>query len=157
MTDRLKQIWSGFEGQTTRRLTGRGVDNIAVPHRQDWQADDLEHLPQNFDAPSHAAFEALKASLAAKEKKSAKRRPRRGETAELAAPPARSSLDGDLKPVRDLIRGLRSTEDRIARSDFDYSEHLAANPQRKRGLFGGKRVFGAVNDSGRKKRFFGLF
>ena len=31
MTDRLKQIWSGFEGVTERRLTGRGIDNIVPP------------------------------------------------------------------------------------------------------------------------------
>lgn len=154
MTERLKQIWSGFEAETTRRLTGRGVDNIAVPHRQDWQADDLAHLPDGFDAPAEAAFAALKASLAEKETKSAKRRPRRGETAELAAPTAQTALSGDLKPVRDLIRGLRATEDRVARSDYDYADYLAAMPARKKGLFG--RTKAAAPKTPRKK-FLGLF
>lgn len=153
MTERLKQIWSGFESVTARRLTGRGIDNIAVPHRQDWQADDAQFLPQNYPAPSYAAMESLRARLAEKGRK-AERRARRGETAamaEMAPPPADPAFNGELKPVKDLIRGLMSTEARVARSDYDYADYLAEQPQKKR-LFGGPRPA-----PGGRKKFLGLF
>ncbi|MHA7872507.1 MAG: hypothetical protein ACX939_09180, partial [Hyphococcus sp.] len=66
MADRLKEIWSGFEETTTRNLTGRGVENIAVPHRHDYQAEDVALLPEAFEAPAHAAFTALREELARK-------------------------------------------------------------------------------------------
>lgn len=152
MTERLKQIWSGFETTTTRRLTGRGVDNIIVPHRHDWQAEDLANLPENYPSPSYVAFQKLKAHLAEKEKKASKRARRHGETAEMAPPPAEPAFNGELKPVKDLIRGLMSTEARIARSDYDYADFIAAQPQKKR-LFGGKS---RAPGRGRKK-FLGIF
>lgn len=154
MTERLKEIWSGFEGATSRHLTGRGVDNIIVPHRQDWQAEDAQFLPENYPAPSYAAFEMLKARLAEKGRKAEKRARRRGETAamaDMAPPPPDPAFNGELKPVRDLIRGLMSTEARVARSDCDYAEFLSAQPQKKR-LFGGPKPAG-----GGRKKFLGIF
>ena len=51
MSSRLKNIWAGFEETTSRHLTGGGVDNIAVPHRVDYTAEDESLLPEGFDAP----------------------------------------------------------------------------------------------------------
>lgn len=153
MTERLKEIWSGFAGATTRKLSGGGVDTIVVPHRQDWQAEDEQFLPENYPAPSYTAFEKLKARLAEKGKKAEKRARRRGETAamaDLAPPPENPAFNGELKPVRDLIRGLMATEARIARSEFDYTDYLSAQPQKKR-LFGGRGPGGA------RKKFLGIF
>lgn len=154
MTERLKEIWSGFEGVTSRHLTGRGVDNIIVPHRQDWQAEDQQFLPENYPAPSYAAFEKLRTRLAEKGKKAEARARRRGETAEMAEmapPPPDPAFNGELKPVRDLIRGLMATEARVARSDYDYADFLSARPQKKR-LFGG-----AKTARGGRRKFLGLF
>jgi hypothetical protein len=153
MTERLKEIWSGFEGVTSRHLSGRGVDNIVVPHRQDWQADDAQFLPENYPAPSYAAFEKLKSRLAEKGKKAEKRARRRGETAEmadLAPPPADPAFNGELKPVRDLIRGLMATEARVARSEWDYTDYLSSQPQKK-------RLFGSARGPGARKKFLGIF
>ncbi|MEZ5893497.1 MAG: hypothetical protein R3C58_10220 [Parvularculaceae bacterium] len=74
MSDRLKQIWSGFSQTTTRHLTGRGVENILVPHRSDYTAADESFLPADFNAPAQAAFAALKENLGKKEKMFAGRR-----------------------------------------------------------------------------------
>lgn len=124
MVERLKQIWSGFSGVTSRRLTGRGVDNIAVPHRDHNGADAMpESAP--IPAPAATAFEALKTRLAAP-KKTAK-----GRREEDTTPPA--SFAPESAAARDLIRGLKSTEARLARSDRLYGE-VASLPQ-KRGLF----------------------
>jgi hypothetical protein len=148
MSDRLKQIWSGFEGATTRHLTGRGIENIEVPHRE-FNSREEDFLPENFTPPADAAFAALKHRLSAAEQraiKRASRKRRRGETQEFSAPPAPlspgSPQDGAPEAVRDLIRGLRATEMRIHRSDVDYGAWLADNP-------------GAAPRA--RKKFFGLF
>ena len=155
MAERLKQIWSGFEGVTTRRLTGRGVENIAVPHRQDWQAEEIEFLPENFEAPSAVAFSALKKKLAKKEKKFAKRNRRRGETAEMTQTMSEPAYNGEMQSARNLVRGLMSTEARIARSDIDYEWYLASQPQRKT-LFG-KPKAPKAHTAGKRKKFLGIF
>ena len=67
MAERLKQIWAGFEETTTRRLTGKGVENIIVPHRTDYSAVDQEFLPEGFEDPSSSAFSALHEELAAQQ------------------------------------------------------------------------------------------
>lgn len=157
MTERLKQIWSGFEAETARRLTGSGVDNIIVPHRQDWREEDEQFLPENYPAPSYTAFEKLKARLSEKGRKKGKRARRRGETAEMtemAPPPGEPAFDGELKPVRDLIRALMATEARVARSEFDYADYLSARPQKNRGLFGFAR---RDKQAGKRRKFLGLF
>ena len=48
MAERLKQIWAGFAETTSRHLTGKGVDNIIVPHRSDYTVDDSGFLPDRL-------------------------------------------------------------------------------------------------------------
>lgn len=74
MTDRLKQIWSGFEQQTSRHLTGNGIDNIHVPNRREWRAEDTKFLGENFEAPADRAFAALQYKLAEAEHKYGRKR-----------------------------------------------------------------------------------
>ncbi len=124
MVERLKEIWSGFSGVTTRRLTGRGVDNIVMPHREHHDAD---AAPASAPEPAAMAFEALKSRLAAP-KKSAKGR---GDEDTSPPPPA---LAPESAAARDLIRGLKSTEARLARSDRLYGD-VTPLPER-RSLFG---------------------
>jgi hypothetical protein len=123
MVERLKQIWGGFAGATERRLTGRGVDNIAVPHRE--FARDEASLPERLPAPATAAFDALKSRLAVA-KKSGKNEAPAGIDTEAA-------FGTDAAPARDLVRGLRSTEARLLRSDRLYGDGVPA----RRGLFSG--------------------
>ena len=141
MTERLKQIWGGFESATTRRLTGRGVDNIAVPARRDYAAPDAGFLPEGFTPPAEAAFAALRAELAAKERKLLKRNGRRqGASYEPPAPlTPEAETEGAPEAARDLIRGLRATEARISRRASDY----AASPE--------------AAAAGRRKKLFGVF
>ncbi len=120
MSDRLKQIWTGFSSETTRRLTGRGVENILVPHRNDYAATDESFLPQNYDAPAQAAFASLRESLSRKEKMfGAKKAPQTSvklptEAEDFTAATAFSSSSDD------LVRGLRATAMRLERPDIDY-------------------------------------
>ncbi|MEZ5896193.1 MAG: hypothetical protein R3C51_07300 [Parvularculaceae bacterium] len=146
MSDRLKQIWSGFEGATTRRLTGRGIDNIEVPHRE-LNGRENDFLPENFTAPADAAFAALKHRLSAAEQRALKRQAkkrRRGETQGYDAPPAPlssgSPQEGAPEAVRDLIRGLKATQMRVYRDDVDYAAWLAENP--KAAPRARKKIFG---------------
>ncbi len=137
MADRLKQIWGGFEGATTRRLVGGGVDNIHVPERREREAADSQFLPENFSPPAEAAFAALKAQLARHEKQAKNGR----RTGASYAPPAPLSPDaedeGAPEAARDLIRGLRATEARVARSFSDYGQSPAGAEKRGR-----KKLFG---------------
>jgi hypothetical protein len=145
MSERLKQIWGGFAEVTTRRLTGRGVENIVVQHREDRRDAERKFLPDGFDSPAEAAFRALRAQLSAQEKRAAKRRLRRGETQELSAPPpplsAAASDEGAPAAARDLIRGLKATEARTARSEASYTARM--KPADGAGL--------------RRRKIFGLF
>lgn len=151
MVERLKQIWSGFETKTTRRLTGRGVDNIVVPHRQDWRAEDAAALAEGLQPPAEAAFAALKARLAAAEPRSERRRRRKGRAApaEFAAPPpplsAGAADEGAPEAARDLIRGLRATEARLRRRESDYVAVMSGEAGR------------ALESLKKRKKFLGLF
>ncbi|HNR76117.1 MAG TPA: hypothetical protein PKM48_03245 [Parvularculaceae bacterium] len=150
MTERLKQIWGGFERVTTRNLTGRGVDNIEIPERFDYLAVEEDLLPKNFSAPADAAFAALKHRLSAAEQRQMKREERRAKAAgkSFAAPPAPLSAESAEASVpdsvKDLIRGLRSTAMRTERREVDYASFAEANPKRTPKLTA-------------KKKFFGLF
>lgn len=135
MTERLKQIWGGFERVTQRHLTGRGVENIDVPNRRDLAAHDAQFLPKNFSAPADAAFSALKHRLTAAGERAIRKEERRAraEGRSFSAPPAPLSGDapetGAPDSVLGLIRGLHSTEMRTERRDFDYASFAAANPK----------------------------
>lgn len=145
MSDRLKQIWSGFSHVTTRQLTGRGVDNIYVPQRSDYSAADEAFLPKDFNAPAQAAFTALRENLGKKERIFAGRK--RGEAtaslpseAEDFVAATAFSASGD-----DLIRGLRATALRVERPEIDYAAFLASSE--------GK----AHLKKHKRRKFFGLF
>jgi len=148
MAERLKQIWGGFERVTERSLTGRGVENIDVPNRRDFQAQDDAFLPKNFSAPADAAFAALKHRLSAAEQRTIRKEERRARAGgrSFAAPPA--PLSGDATEtaapdsVRDLIRGLHATEMRVRRGDADYAAFAAANPKATPRLKSRKKIFG---------------
>ena len=151
MTDRLRQIWGGFEETTTRRLTGRGIENVEVPHRRDWSAEAQTELAGDMASPAEAAFAELKFKLSAAEqkaaKKAARKRKRRGETQSFSdAPPAPLSgdalPDGAPKAAQELIRGLKATEARVERSEGLYTTHMAAASERPKG---------------KRKKFLGLF
>ena len=144
MSERLKQIWAGFEETTSRRLTGGGVDKIHVPSRVDWQAEDQAFLPENFNAPAEAAFSALSAQLEANTKKFGRKKKAKtdeGNEVTLAAAPAEATFNGGAE----LLKGLRSTALRTERTEIDYNTFLAD---------GGGKVLQTLKK--RKKRF-GLF
>ncbi len=148
MAERLKQIWGGFERVTARTLSGRGVENIDVPHRRELRAHDEEFLPKDFSAPADAAFAALKHRLSAGEQRALKKEERRAraEGRGFSAPPAPLSADAAEtsapEGVRDLIRGLKSTEMRTHRRDADYTAFAAANPKATPKLKARKKIFG---------------
>lgn len=132
MSERLKQIWSGFEKTTTRRLTGRGVDAIIVPSRADWRAEERASLGAEAILPAEAAFFALKHRLTAAEQRVARKEERRakaeGRTLS-AAPDPIEAANAAPEGVKDLIMGLKATEARIERRDIDYVKWAAANPK----------------------------
>lgn len=148
MPERLKQIWGGFERVTERSLTGRGVENIEVPNRREYQGHDEMFLPKNFSPPADAAFAALKHRLSAGERRAIRKEERRAraEGRAFSAPPAPLSGDapevGAPDSVRDLIRGLHSTEMRTQRRDFDYAAFAAANPKATPKLKARRKIFG---------------
>ncbi len=150
MTDHLKTIWKNFEGATSRRLTGSGVDNIHVPSRQDLAAEAEQFLPENFETPATAAFAALKERLAESERHRAKRL--KGEAKEAGRrtrgeyrqdfpdepPPAPlsaeayslASEDGAPNPAMEMMKGLHATQMRVDRADSDYVRFLAMEEER---------------------------
>ncbi|MFQ5563419.1 MAG: hypothetical protein ACE5FO_07605 [Parvularculaceae bacterium] len=142
MTERLKQIWAGFEGKTERRLTGRGVDNIAVPHRRDWRAEDAQFLPENFEAPAAKAFEALKHRLAETEAAQSKKRRKR---ADYHVAPEPEATDTGFPALENLIRGLKATESRTERRDIDYVRFMSTNAGRE------------LESLKKRKKFLGIF
>lgn len=149
MSERLKQIWSGFEKTTTRRLTGRGVDNILVPSRTDWRAEERASLAPEAILPAEAAFSALKHRLTAAEQRVVKREERRAKAAgrsfTSAAPDPLEAAKAAPEGVRDLMMGLKATEARIERRDIDYAAWAAANPK------------SAPKLAPPRKKIFGLF
>jgi hypothetical protein len=147
MNERLKQIWSGFERTTTRRLTGRGVDTIIVPGRTDWRAEERASLAPEAILPAEAAFAALKHRLSASEQRAARKEERRARTEGRrlsSAPDPIEAANASAEPVRDLMMGLKATEARVERREIDYMAYLATNPK------GAPRLVPA------KKKFFGI-
>ncbi len=147
MTERLKQIWSGFEKTTTRRLSGRGVENIQVPGRVDWRAEERASLGADAAMPAQAAFAALKHRLTAAEQRAARKEERRAKSEHrklASAPDPLEAANTAPEAVRDLMMGLKATEARISRREIDYTAYLATNPK------------GAPKLTAPKKKFFGL-
>lgn len=138
MTDeRLKQIWSGFSGATERKLTGKGVDNIIVPHRTDYAEVDWRFVPEDYETPAERAFDALEHEIKHGRKKSGRRLAQ--SAPEEPQPMAQRAFNGD-----ELIKGLKATAMRTERSYLDYERFLDSDA--------GK----AVRKKTRKKRF-GIF
>ncbi|WP_428407333.1 hypothetical protein [Hyphococcus sp.] len=146
MSDRLKQIWSGFSAETTRNLTGKGIDNIPVPHRTDYSPVDEAFLPEGFSTPAQAAFSSLRDNLAKKEKLFSGKK--KNVKADVALPSEAEdfvaatafSAAGD-----DLIRGLRATALRTERPELDYGAFLDSREGR------------AHFKKHKRKKIFGLF
>lgn len=178
MSHRLKQIWSGFEQQTTRTLTGHGVDAIHVPSRREWRADDTRFLTDDFEAPADRAFSALAYKLemqAAQFSKKNKRKTRTdqfgyGQSAQYApaSDPQRSqdlvspgvpAVGGTTAdPRQALVASLQSTDFRVLRREIAYqpSFNTAGKGKRK----GKKRPHSdhrAGQKAGQRKKFLGLF
>lgn len=148
---RLKQIWAGFEGVTTRRLTNRAVEHIVVPPRSDWRADDAAFLPRNYEAPAQVAFDALRQRLSEKARRADRREKKAfGESDTRLPDVAYAAPESDA--ARDLIRALKATEMRTRRTDADYG---AAREKPKKGLFGGKPK--AAGTKPAEKKGFKLF
>lgn len=154
MSDRLRQIWGGFEETTTRRLSGRGIDNIEVPNRRDYAADRQAELAGQTTPPAQAAFAALTHRLSAAEQRAARKDARRKQNgsrrgtepmmaAEPPPPPlsANAYAEGAPEAAQNLIKGLKATEARIDRSTGLYTSYMAQAQER----------------SGKRKKFFGLF
>ena len=143
MGDRLKQIWAEFEETTTRRLTGRGVENIAVPRRVDYSADDADFLPDEFAAPAQAAFSALRTKLEEQEKKFSPR----NITGLGRRKAPQQEMDDDLSFMMtdDLIKGMKATALRTERPEADYETFLASDEGR------------ASLKKFKKKKRFGIF
>lgn len=140
MAERLKQIWAGFEEVTSRRLTGRGVDNIIVPHRADYAEEDDAFLPEDFVSPAQTAIAALRADLAAKEKKFGfgRKSAARNYADDVAPTPmAEREFNGD-----ELIQGLRSTAMRVERGELDYERYLSSDEGRRAAKKLKKKRFG---------------
>lgn len=149
MNERLKQIWSGFEKSTTRRLTGRGVDTIIVPGRVDWRAEERASLAPEAVLPAEAAFSALKTRLSASEQRAARREERRARSegrSLSSAPDPIEAASAAPEAVRDLMMGLKATQARVERREIDYTAYLATNPKGAPKLAAPK-----------KKKFFGMF
>lgn len=145
MDERLKKIWSGFQETTTRNLTGGGVDNIDVPHRRDYAAEETQLLPDEFEAPAQAAFAALRTELESKAKRfgrSKKKKPAASYDGAQEGPDAMASrrFEGE-----ELIKGLKATAMRTERPERDYGAFIASAE--------GKAAFKKFK---RKKRF-GIF
>jgi len=151
---RLKQIWSGFENVTTRRLTNRAVEHIVVPGRASWREEDAAFLPRNFEPPAEAAFQALKQRLAEKARHADRREKKAfGESDTRLPDVAYAAPESDA--ARDLIRALKATEMRTRRTDASYADAIE---KPKKGLFGGKSS--AAKERGSKpaaKKGFKLF
>ncbi len=156
MSDHLKKIWSGFEQQTSRKLTGTGIDNIHVPDRREWRSTDNKFLPQDFEAPAERAFAALSWKLSEEEKRLAKKAKKRQSKYDDATrfaygnPEGRETrqytAEGD--PRQALLASLKETDFRVLRREINYldsggasatEDMLKRKPKKKfLGLFGGQ-------------------
>ncbi|NWG71882.1 MAG: hypothetical protein HXY23_09790 [Parvularculaceae bacterium] len=152
---RLKQIWSGFESVTTRRLTNRTVEHIVVPSRADWRDEDAAFLPRNFEGPAETAFAALRRRLAEKARHADRKEKASfgGERDTELPDVAYAAPESDA--ARDLIRALKATEMRTRRTDANYVDALE---KPKKGLFGGKPATPKLRaGAGKPKKGFRLF
>ena len=138
MAERLKEIWSGFASQTERKLTGRGVDNIIVPHRADYDAIDRQFLPEDYESPAERAFAALRADLKKKEKKFGANR----DAGTVASPRADGAPEEKAWGKDDLNVGLWSTAMRVERTEIDYQRFMASDAGRKALKRARKKRFG---------------
>ena len=150
MSDRLKQIWSGFASTTTRPLSGRDISDYAAPPREGWKDNDASFLPEGYNAPAQVAFDALKARLASHEHKANKRRKKKGKAAFNAdAPPAplsgHASFSDAPVEAKEMIRSLKATEDRVIRSSQSYAAYINTEEGR---AFAPKK---------KRKKFLGMF
>lgn len=138
MTDHLKEIWGRFEEQTTRNLTGSGVDNIPRPNIEEMERHRSElksaheaasvPMPEGVKEPAQAAFDALRQRLTDFDKKG---RPQRRED-EFTVPQIRDDK---------LSADLKETEKLTARREMDYLKsnyRLQAEDQRPKR----KKIFG---------------
>ncbi len=131
MVERLKEIWSGFSSQTERKLTGRGVENIIVPHRADYDALDRQLLPEDYESPAERAFTALRADLKTKEKKFGGKKKREKTVYSPEAHADGMAPDEKAWGKDDLNVGLLSTAMRVERTDLDYGRFLESDEGRK--------------------------
>ena len=141
MTDRLKDIWNGFEESTTRRLTGDGVDNIPLPEQHfNWRGASDKPLPQDYAEPVRAAFDAFEEQLEQSAKRSRRRKPT--TTSFASDEPVAPQFYGH----EDLAQSLASTAQRTTRRETDYATFSATDE--------GQKLYKAQK---RKKKFLGLF
>lgn len=139
MSDRLKQIWAGFEAGTDRRLTGKGVEHIVVPRRYEDAEIDAMTAPDGVAAPAQRAFARLAADL---ERKAQRFKGARGRGRD---EPATFASEERFYGDETLARGLRATAMRVERSDLDYATFMSTGAGRE-----------ALKRTRPKKRF-GLF
>lgn len=138
MVERLKQIWGGFETTTTRKLTGRGVENIVLPQRAAERAPEIRPTPEKagVEAPADAAFAALRGQLDAQHKRFS----RKAKKGLLDDEPGSARADADFadapEAARDLIKGLAATEARIGREFKPYDASMMSSAPKKKKIFG---------------------
>ncbi|MEM9495781.1 MAG: hypothetical protein AAGA09_07235 [Pseudomonadota bacterium] len=143
MSERLKEIWSGFQETTSRRLTG-GVDKINVPSRIDWQAEDKAFLPEGFDSPAVSAFAQLNDDLKQKAKLFARKDKKKAKEEDAVDVTEAAPLEASFAGEHELLKGLRATAIRTERTEIDYGAFLDD---------GGANAL----ESLKKKKRFGIF
>jgi Arc/MetJ-type ribon-helix-helix transcriptional regulator len=122
MTDRLKQIWKGFETRTSSRLTSVDIDAVNVPLREERSRREtgpehsLEAGKADHSEAVRAALSALQQDILAKGKKH--RRKRRGPETQPGFSLEEGALPSSLED--NLLTGLKFTEARTRRSGSDY-------------------------------------
>ncbi len=158
MSDRLKQIWSGFEEQTSKNLTGNGIQNINVPHRREWRTADDQFIPTEYEAPAERAFAALTYKLsqdearygkkAKKRSKSYKTKNASGATShgvtygDQPAHQGQHNYDGTTDPRQTLLASLRETDFRVLRHEINYTLHGAEHTEQILKKRNRKKIFG---------------
>lgn len=168
MAERLKQIWSGFEGMTQRRLTGRGIDNIIPPQARGFDADMMSGPIEGLERPADRAATALRAQILKAGGKTGKNKASgaRGNKAlngqhrgyGPSSQPGHASSDrridlsageasrfGAPSEAMDLLSALHATEMRVDRPDIDYSTFIETNA--------GREFLGAR----KRRKFLGIF
>lgn len=161
MTDRLKQIWSGFEQTTSRNLTGRGVENIPRPDLEEMERHrtllESAHraasvpMPEGVTEPAEAAFQALKAQMTGGDPKG-RRSKARGDTSAASSLDAAGEDNGRpstrLNAVgfdqTQLFRDLKETERLTTRATGNYDQWMAAKAEERA-------------SQKKRKKFLGIF